>query len=88
MGRKTSVTYAPDSGNVQRSESWHYDTAGRTDTFTNRNGKVQTFTYDALNRTTGFSWEKGKGSVLTFDTLAQFTKLTHVIPYGVFRERK
>jgi len=69
MGRKTSVTYAPDSGNVQRSESWHYDTAGRTDTFTNRNGKVQTFTYDALNRTTGFSWEKGKGSVLTFDTV-------------------
>lgn len=52
MGRKVSLTY-PGSGGT---EAWHYDTAGRNDTFTNRNTKVQTMTYDALNRTTGFSW--------------------------------
>lgn len=58
-GRKTSVTYPPDSGSVQRTESWHYDTAGRVDTFTNRAGNVQTNTYDALNRTTQVSWNDG-----------------------------
>src|SRR5947207_1682086 len=55
-GRKTGVTYPPDSANVQRTETSTYDTAGRLQTFKNRNGKTQTFTYDALNRITGFSW--------------------------------
>src|ERR1700730_6810598 len=59
MGRKTSLTYPPDSGNVQRSESWHYDTAGRADTFTNRSGTLQTFSYDNLNRRSGFTWNDG-----------------------------
>lgn len=56
MGRKTSLTYPPDSGNVQRTESWHYDTAGRNDTFTNRDGKIQTAIYDSLNRPRDVSW--------------------------------
>jgi RHS repeat-associated protein len=59
IGRKTSLTYPPDSGSVQRSESWHYDIAGRNDTFTNRAGNIQTFTYDALNRPTLFVWNDG-----------------------------
>jgi YD repeat-containing protein len=42
LARRTSVTYPPDSGNVQRSESWHFDSAGRNDTFTNRAGNVET----------------------------------------------
>jgi len=61
MGRKTKLTYPKDSWNVRRIEQWSYDTAGRLQTFTNRDSpaKVQTFTYDALNRMTGFSWNDG-----------------------------
>lgn len=60
MGRQTSLTYPPDSGGVQRTESWHYDTAGRVDTFTNRNTKVATISWDGLNRFTGVSWNDGQ----------------------------
>jgi RHS repeat-associated protein len=56
MGRKTGVTYPPDSGGAQRSEAWHYDTAGRIDTFTNRAGNIETLTMDPLNRSTVISW--------------------------------
>ena len=59
MGRKTSVTYPPDSSSIQRTESWHYDAAGRNDTFTNRAGNVQTATYDALYRPTNIAWNDG-----------------------------
>jgi RHS repeat-associated protein len=59
MGRETSLTYPPDAGNVQRTESWHYDTAGRVDTFTNRAGNVETIALDALNRLTNTSWNDG-----------------------------
>src|SRR5205085_1515548 len=56
MGRKTSLTYPPATSAsptpTPAVESWHYDTAGRNDTFTNRAGKIRTFTYDALNRPT------------------------------------
>src|SRR5207302_1610282 len=57
MGRKTSLTYPTDSGGVQRSESWHYDTAGRVDTFTNRNTNTQRTIYDNLNRPTNVAWD-------------------------------
>jgi RHS repeat-associated protein len=57
-GRKTGVTYPPGSSGVQ-TEAWHYDTAGRVDTFTNRAVNVQTLTYDALNRPTQASWNDG-----------------------------
>jgi RHS repeat-associated protein len=57
MGRKLSLTYPPDSGNVQRSESWHYDTAGRIDTFTNRNGNTGRTLYDNLNRAYNIAWD-------------------------------
>src|ERR1051326_2683907 len=79
MGRKTSMTYPPDSNNVQRTESWHYDTAGRNDTFTNRNGKVQTLTYDALYRKTGFSWNDGLTPSVTFgyDAASRITSVTN-----------
>ena len=59
MGRKKKLTYPPDSDNVQRTEQWSYDTSGRLQTFTNRNGKIQTFGYDGLNRMTGFTWNNG-----------------------------
>jgi RHS repeat-associated protein len=59
MGRRTSLQYPPDSGNVQRTEQFTYDTAGRLGTFANRNGDTQTFSYDALNRMTGFTWDDG-----------------------------
>ena len=55
-GRKTGLTYPLDSHGAHTSEAWHYDTAGRNDTFTNRNGKIETITYDGLNRITGTSW--------------------------------
>jgi RHS repeat-associated protein len=59
MGRKKKVTYPPDSANVQRTEQFTYDAMGRLQTFTNRDGKVQTFEYDALNRLTDFFWNDG-----------------------------
>jgi RHS repeat-associated protein len=66
MGRQTGLTYPPDSQSVQRTESWHYDTAGRNDTFTNRDSKVQTFSYDNLNRQTGFTWNDGLTPSVSF----------------------
>jgi len=56
VGRKKKVTYPPDSANVQRTEQWSYDAMGRLQTFTGRDGKVQTFEYDALNRMKDFFW--------------------------------
>jgi YD repeat-containing protein len=78
--RKTSVTYPPDSGNVQRSNSWTYDTVGRIGTFTNRSGEVQTFTYDALNRVTAFSWNDGLTPSVTFgyDVASRLTAINNV----------
>jgi RHS repeat-associated protein len=62
MGRKTSVTYPPDSDNVTRSEAWTYDDAGNIGTFRDRTTKTQTFNYDVRNRMTGFSWTDGLAS--------------------------
>jgi RHS repeat-associated protein len=77
-GRKTSVTYPPDSGNVQRSDSWTYDTVGRIGTFTNRSGEVQTFTYDALNRATGFSWNvNGLSVTFGYDVASRLTAINN-----------
>ena len=56
MGRKSRVTYPPDTNNYARTEFFTYDTAGRLYTFQNRIGNVQTFTYDSLNRMTNDSW--------------------------------
>jgi RHS repeat-associated protein len=60
MGRKTSVSYPPDSAGNSRSESFAYDSSGRLSTFTkaypNQANLVQTLAYDALNRTTSVSW--------------------------------
>ncbi len=56
MGRKKKLTYPKDSLNVRRTEQWSYDAAGRLQTFTNRNGKLQIFEYDALNRLKDFYW--------------------------------
>jgi YD repeat-containing protein len=52
MGRKKNLTYPGGS----LTEQWAYDSAGRLQTFTNRDSKTQTFSYDALNRLTGFTW--------------------------------
>ena len=78
-GRKTSVTYPPDSSGVQ-TEAWHYDTTGRVDTFTNRAGNVQTLTYDALNRPTQASWiDGGITPTVTFgyDVASRTTSITN-----------
>lgn len=59
MGRAKTLTYPHDSLGVQRSESYTYDATGRLGTYTNRDGKVQTFSYDNLHRQTGFTWSAG-----------------------------
>ena len=67
MGRKTSLTYPPDSANVVRSEAYTYNAiTGNLDTFANRAGNVQTFVYDTLNRTKQFSWNDGFTPIQTF----------------------
>jgi RHS repeat-associated protein len=66
MGRKKKLTHPPDSLNIQRYEQWTYDTAGRLQTFRNRDAKTQTFTYDALNRMTHFQWNDGSTPAVDF----------------------
>jgi len=79
MGRETSLMYPPDSGNVQRTESWHYDTAGRVDTLTNRAGNLATFAYDPLTRLTGASWNDGltPSVTLAYDVASRMTKIVN-----------
>jgi YD repeat-containing protein len=68
MGRKTSLTYPrPTPSATRTSESWHYDAAGRIDTFTNRNGNTQRTIYDNLNRPTNVAWDdSGLTPTVTF----------------------
>jgi RHS repeat-associated protein len=78
MGRKIGFYYPPNSGGVH--ETWHYDVAGRNDTFTNRAGNVQRITYDALNRKTGFSWnDNGLTPSVTFgyDVASRMTSVVN-----------
>jgi RHS repeat-associated protein len=80
MGRKTSVTYPPDSGGVQQTEAWHYDTSGRADTFTNRSGSIQTTVYDALNRPASVTWnDSGTTPSVSFgyDVASRTTSITN-----------
>lgn len=81
LGRKTGLTYPPaTAGATPKTESWHYDTAGRNDTFTNRDGKIQTFTYDALNRPTNVAWnDSGVTPTVTFgyDVAMRVTSVTN-----------
>jgi RHS repeat-associated protein len=79
MGRKTSLTYPPDSIGVLRTETWHYDTAGHNDTFTNRAGSVETLTYDALNRLTNLSWDDGATPSVTtgYDVASRVTSIVN-----------
>lgn len=80
MGRKTGLTYpSATPGASPKSEAWHYDTAGRNDTFTNRDSKVQTSTYDGLNRATNVSWnDSGVTPTVTFGYDAA-SRITSVI---------
>jgi RHS repeat-associated protein len=66
MGRAKSVTYPPDSLGVSRTELYTYDIGGRLGTYTNRDGKVQTFTYDNLYRQTAFTWSAGSAPNVSF----------------------
>ena len=76
MGRKTSLTYPLDSDNAHRTEQWTYDSAGRLWKFTNRNGKVQTFTYDALNRMTRSDWSDSTPDVtFGYDTASRLIEI-------------
>ncbi len=59
VGRKTGLSYPPDSSNSVKTEAWTYDAASNVATCTNRVGSVQTFSYDSRNRPTGFSWNDG-----------------------------
>ena len=80
MGRKTKLTYPPDSLNVQRTEQWSYDTAGRLQTFINRDGKMQTFNYDALNRLSYFTWTNNTAPRVDFsyDAASRPTSINNV----------
>jgi RHS repeat-associated protein len=81
VGRRTSVTYPrPTPGATPRTEQLGYDTSGRLQTFTNRNGKTQTFSYDPLNRMTGFSWnDNGTTPSVSFgyDAASRLTSITN-----------
>jgi RHS repeat-associated protein len=67
LGRQQSLTYPKASPSATpTSESWHYDTAGRNDTFTNRQGFVLTNSYDSLYRRTGSSWNDHLTPAVTF----------------------
>jgi RHS repeat-associated protein len=75
-GREIGLTY-PDSTN----EAWHYDTAGRADTFTNRAGKTRTTVYDALSRVASVSWNDVPASVPTvnfgYDVASRTSSITN-----------
>jgi RHS repeat-associated protein len=66
MGRAKSVTYPPDSAGANRIELYSYDISGRLGTYTNRDGKIQTFSYDNLHRKTGFTWSAGSAPNVSF----------------------
>lgn len=68
MGRKDSLAYPrPDPNTSPTTELWHYDTAGRIDTFTNRNGNTQRTLYDNLNRAYNIAWDdSGLTPTVTF----------------------
>jgi RHS repeat-associated protein len=53
LSRPTSIVYPGD----HTSEWSHYDLANNRDTFTNREGAVQTFEYDNRNRQTHYYWD-------------------------------
>lgn len=78
-GRAKILTYPPDFAGSNRTESYTYDTAGRLGTYTNRDGKVQTFSYDALHRQTGFTWSAGSAPSVTFgyDVANRMTSITN-----------
>ena len=79
IGRKTGLTYPPDSSNIQRTESWHYDTAGRVDTFSNRAGKSETLVYDNLSRLTDTSWDDGTTPAVhnTYDGASRLIRISN-----------
>ncbi len=81
MGRKSGMTYpAATCGGTGTNEAWHYDTAGRNNTFTNRQSKVQTLTYDALNRLTQSSWnDSGLTPTVTYgyDVASRLTAINN-----------
>src|SRR5437899_6858754 len=81
MGRKTGLDYPPAvNGGTATSESFTYDDAGRLQTFTNRAGKIQTFTYDALNRTTRFDWNDGgitPSVTFSYDVASRNTRIVN-----------
>jgi RHS repeat-associated protein len=59
MGRKLTATYPRVNASPSPTESWHYDTMGRVDQFTNRAGKHLVPTYDILNRLRQMTWDDG-----------------------------
>jgi RHS repeat-associated protein len=81
MGRKTSLTYPrPTPSATPTSESWHYDTAGRIDTFTNRNGNTQRTLYDNLNRAYNIAWDDSGLTptvTLSYDAASRVTAINN-----------
>ncbi|HJT44657.1 MAG TPA: RHS repeat-associated core domain-containing protein [Chthoniobacterales bacterium] len=79
LGRKTALSYPPDSSNIQRAESWHYDTLGRADVFTNRSGKHETLVYDNLNRLIETSWDDGITPAVhnVYDTASRLIRISN-----------
>ncbi len=59
-----------------------YNAAGNVATYTNRSGKIQTFTYDNRNRATGFSWNDSgvtPSQTMTYDAGSRVTQVANSI---------
>lgn len=91
MGRKTQVTYPAAPPNPPTIETWHYDTLGRVDTFTNRAGTAQATVYDALSRVTSATWSDAVTPSVTFgyDVASRKTSIVNsnaTIGYSYFND--
>lgn len=80
MNRRTSMIY-PGASPAPH-EDTAYDNAGNVKTYTNRNGKIQSFTFDNRNRATGFSWNDSitPSHTTVYDAASRVTQLANSKP--------
>src|SRR6202023_1631330 len=81
VGRKTGLAYPRSVPSATpTNESWHYDTVGRIDTFTNRNGNTQRTLYDNLNRAYNVSWDDSGLTptvIMSYDVASRMTMINN-----------
>lgn len=77
LNRRTNMIYPPDASGAYRYETWHYDTAGNLDQYTNPAGQVQTLSCDNRNRLSGSSWSSGSApsATLQYDAASRLTSV-------------